>query len=59
MGEAVERAQTGSVRGAAARREAWSAGIEQKSVEQLQALLLEAMVAVGEQRETGNDQDHA
>ena len=30
-----------------------------KVVEQLQALLLEAMVAVGEQRETGDDQDHA
>ena len=30
-----------------------------KVIEQLQALLLEAMVAVGEQRETGDDQDHA
>ena len=30
-----------------------------KVVEQLQALLLEAMVAVGEQRETSDDQDHA
>ena len=30
-----------------------------KVIEQLQALLLEAMVAVGEQRETSDDQDHA
>ena len=30
-----------------------------KVIEQLQALLLEAMVAVGEQRETGDEQDHA
>ena len=28
-----------------------------KAVEQLQALLMEAMVAVGDQRESGDDQD--
>ncbi len=43
----------------ATRTEATGARERAKVIEQLQALLLEAMVAVGEQRETSDDQDHA